>query len=65
MHKHRHRSNEVSLKMRLAASKNVRTRHKDGMSVTMPIAPWEKDYVEQEGNGGRSAVQGNNTTTRR
>ena len=41
MHKHRRRSNAVSLKMRLAASKNVRTRHKGGMEVTMPKAPWE------------------------
>ena len=42
MHKHRSRSSEVSLKMRLAASKNVRTRHKDGMKVTVSKAPWEK-----------------------
>lgn len=42
MHKHRARSNEVSLKMRLAASKNVRTRHKDGMRVTVAKAPWER-----------------------
>lgn len=42
MHKHRARSNEVSLKMRLAASKNVRTRHKDGMKVTVAKAPWER-----------------------
>jgi len=65
MHRHRSRSNKVSLKMRLAASKNVRTRHKDGMIVTMPIAPWEDDYVGQEGNGSRAAVQGNKATTRR
>lgn len=42
MHKHRSRSKGVSLKMRIAASKNVRTRHKDGMPVTLPRSPWEK-----------------------
>lgn len=42
MHKHRARSSGTSIKMRLAASKNVRTRHKDGMKVTVAKAPWER-----------------------
>jgi hypothetical protein len=45
MHKHRARSNGVSIKMRLAASKNIRTRHKDGMEVTLPKTPWGKKDV--------------------
>jgi len=49
MHKHRARSNKVSIKMRLAASKNVRTRHKDGMKITMPKAPWEDKDAELKG----------------
>lgn len=48
-HKHRPRSNGVSLKMRLAASKSVRTRHKDGMEVSLPKEPWAK----KEGRAGR------------
>ena len=35
--------------MRLAASKNVRTRYKDGMKITMPSAPWEKKNAELKG----------------
>lgn len=49
MHKHRPRSNKASIKMRLAASKNVRTRHKDGMKITMPKAPWEDKDAELTG----------------
>lgn len=42
MHKHRTRSNGVSLKMRLAASKNVRTRTKGQEAVSLPKEPWTK-----------------------
>ena len=45
MHKHRTRSNGVSIKMRLAASKNVRTRHKDGMKITLPKEPWNNQSL--------------------
>lgn len=49
MHKHRARSNKVSIKMRLAASKNARTRHKGGMKITIPKAPWEDKDAELTG----------------
>lgn len=49
MHKHRTRTNGVSLKMRLAASKNVRTRNVDGMKISLCRAPWEKPSKKQKG----------------
>ena len=49
MHKHRQRSKPITLGARLAASKNVRTRYKDGMKITMPRAPWEKKNAELTG----------------
>ena len=42
MHQHRPRSCRTSIKMRLAASKNVRSRQKNGMQVTLPKTPWDK-----------------------
>jgi hypothetical protein len=34
--------------MRLAASKNIRTRHKDGMQISLPKAPWEKKEAKKD-----------------
>lgn len=47
MHKHRPRSNGVSLKMRLAASKNVRTRTKGQEAVSLSKEPWAKKRAPQ------------------
>ena len=48
MHKHRARANKTSIRMRLAASKNIRTRHKDGMQISLPKAPWEKKEAKKD-----------------
>ena len=49
MHKHRARSCRSSMKMRLAASKNVRTRQKGGVKVTLPETPWETEGGKSDG----------------